>query len=52
MDPMYELKISQSFFPVVNTLLAARAAADFKTPGFEHWLQAYSEAELKEVLDA
>lgn len=36
----------------MNTLLAARAAADFKTPGFEHWLQAYSEAELKEVLDA
>jgi hypothetical protein len=50
-DAMFALQIPTDRFSDVNGLLAQQAKADMTQPGFEHLMQSYSTAELKEIIN-
>ncbi|MBO9564044.1 MAG: hypothetical protein J7621_14770 [Niastella sp.] len=49
-DPMFVLKIPGDRFNDVNALMADLAKKDMAQPGFEHYLQSYTTAELQEIV--
>lgn len=49
-DPMFALKIPGDRFNDVNALMADLAKKDMAQPGFEHYLQSYTVAELQEIV--
>jgi hypothetical protein len=49
-DPMFALKIPGDRFNDVNALMAELAKKDMAQPGFEHYLQSYTTAELQEIV--
>jgi hypothetical protein len=51
LDAMFVLSIPADRFNDVNGLFAEMAKNDMAQPGFEHYLQDYSAAELKDILE-
>lgn len=49
-DPMFTLKIPGDRFNDVNALMADLAKKDMAQPGFEHYLQSYTNKELQEIV--
>jgi hypothetical protein len=50
-EAMFALKVPGNRFNDIHALLAEQAKADFAQPGFDHYLQSYSAAELQEFLN-